>query len=100
MADSAALRNRRLRAHKAGDHSLCRRCDGRSPVVALPVAGDTGIDPRASLEALARRLEAAHVASPGDAGIARELRVTLLALGTDDAPDDPLAELRDLADVP
>lgn len=27
MADSEALRSRRSRAHKAGDHSLCRACD-------------------------------------------------------------------------
>jgi hypothetical protein len=51
----------------------------------LPVAGDAPVDPRASLERLAGRLEAAHEAEPGNALLARELRATLMALS---APDD------------
>jgi hypothetical protein len=99
MADSNAVRSRRKRAHAAGDHSLCRRCDSRNAPVALPPVGDTPVDARVSLEALARRLEAAHVADPGNAVVARELRATLLALPAGETPadDDPLAELRALA---
>jgi hypothetical protein len=84
MADDGATRTRRWKAHKAGDHSLCRDCDARRAVVALPVPaapGDTGIDPAVSLRALAARLEAAHEAEPGNALLARELRVTLQAIG-------------------
>jgi hypothetical protein len=60
------------------------------------------MDPQASLRALAARLEAAHVASPADAAVARELRATLLALPPPEtSDDDPLAELLALdADVP
>jgi hypothetical protein len=100
MADSNAVRSRRKRAHAAGDHSLCRRCDGRGATVALPVGGDAPVDARESLEALARRLEAAHEADPGNAAVARELRATLLALPAGETPadDDPLSELRALAE--
>jgi len=68
--------------------------------VALPVARDTPVDARVSLEALARRLEAAHEADPGNARLAAELRATLLALPAGETPadDDPLAELRALAE--
>ena len=47
--------------------------------------GDTGMDPAASLRALALRLEAAHEEDPGNALLARELRVTLQAIG---APEE------------
>ena len=89
MADSPALRSRRSRAHAAGDCSLCRH-GLRAPLVVLPVAGDAPLDPRVSLEALGRRLEAAHEADPANALVARELRATLLALsaGDDDAGFD------------
>jgi len=53
--------------------------------VLLPAAGDSPVDPRASLEALTRRLEAAHEAEPGNAMVARELRACLAALL---APED------------
>jgi hypothetical protein len=43
-----------------------------------------------SLRALAERLEAAHTEDPGNALLARELRVTLQAIG---APDDGGGEL-------
>jgi hypothetical protein len=93
MADSGALRARRARLHKAGDHSICRRCAGRAAAV-VPLAGEpVRIDPGASLERLAARLEAAHESDPADAGIARELRATLLALaGSGDKADRELAE--------
>jgi hypothetical protein len=92
MADSDALRSRRKRLHAAGDHSLCRRCDGRSAVAAVPVPGDARVDPSVSLERLAARLEAAHEADPSDAAVARELRATLLALrGSGDKADRELA---------
>ncbi len=69
--DSGAVRQQRYKRHKAGDHSLCRRCDAR-----------------------------AAEADPGNAAVARELRATLLALpdGAADGDDDPLAELRALAE--
>jgi hypothetical protein len=38
------------------------------------------VDPRASLERLCARLEAAHETDPGNALVARELRMTLAAL--------------------
>jgi hypothetical protein len=49
------------------------------------MAGDAPVDPRMSLESLARRLEAVHEADPGNTLAARELRMTLAALsGADD----------------
>jgi len=84
MADSAALRSRRSRAHAAGDCSLCRH-GTVSRLVTVPAAGDTPVDARGALEGLARRLEAVHEADPANALVARELRMTLQALsGADD----------------
>lgn len=54
--------------------------------MALPAPSGAPVDPRASLEALAARLEAAHEADPGNAMLARELRMTLQALAGED-PD-------------
>ena len=88
MADDGATRTRRWKLHKQGDHSLCRRCDARRPLAAVPASsapGGSGIDPAVSLRALAERLEAAHTEDPGNALLARELRVTLQAIG---APDE------------
>jgi len=51
----------------------------------LPAADGGPVDPQASLEALARRLEDAHSADPANALLARELRVTLQAIG---APEE------------
>jgi hypothetical protein len=54
---------------------------------------DAEVDVRAMLEALARRLEAASVADPGNAAVARELRETLRALGAaGESVDRELAE--------
>jgi hypothetical protein len=95
VADSGALRARRSRAHKVGDYSLCRHAATPAP------AGETASIGRAqSLMALAARLESAHRKDPGNARLAAELRATLLALPSAEAPDDddPLAELRALAE--
>ncbi len=58
----------------------------RPASLALLAAGDAPVDPQASLEALARRLEAAHEADPGNTLAARELRLTLQVLAGED-PD-------------
>jgi hypothetical protein len=98
MADSGSLRTKRWQLHKAGDHSLCRRGCVKPPAETLAVVPDPGapVDVRESLAALARRLEAAHVADPANAVVARELRATLLALPPEDEVD-PMAELRALS---
>lgn len=91
MADSNAVRSRRKRLHAANDHSECRRCDGRRPLSAVPAASApaaTGTDPRARLESLAARLEAAHEDDPSDAMLARVLKDVLLALGAAPAKGD------------
>lgn len=83
MADSGALRVRRARMHKAGDHSLCRRCavvrDGAAVTLAA-VPDAPGLDALEELRALAGLLAAAYRADPGNALLARELRMTLQAL--------------------
>jgi hypothetical protein len=81
VADSNALRSRRKRLHARGDHSECRRCDGRGVILMPPVPTGAAADPRARLEALAARLEAAHEQDPSDAQVARVLKDVLLALG-------------------
>lgn len=91
MADSGALRVRRARAHKAGDHSLCRRCaavrgDAAPALSALPPAGPVAkLDPAAELRELAAELHAAYRADTSNAVLARELRATLVALMPKDA---------------
>ena len=102
MADSTALRVRRARAHKAGDHSLCRRCSvvrGEAPqrVMALPsVPAVAEFDPAAEMRNLAVRLVAAHEADPPNTLLARELRMTLRELigieGSASGFDDLAAE--------
>ena len=92
MADSDALRMRRSRRHKAGDHSLCRRCsvlraDPEVTAAAVPVT-----DAVAGLQLLAGQLTAAYGADTGNALLARELRMTLQAL-MQGKPDDELARL-------
>ena len=88
MADSEALRARRSRAHKAGDHSLCRRCpavrgeseqpEGLVSLPALPAGQE--FDAAAEMRRLAVRLAAAHESDPANAPLARELRMTLAEL--------------------
>ena len=82
MADSGALRVRRSRAHKAGDHSLCRNCAAlklAAPVAAAAAAGEV-TDARAELRQLAYRMAEAHRGDPGNAILGAELRKTLLEL--------------------
>ena len=88
MADSEALRARRARAHRAGDHSLCRRCpavrgEAEVPRIVVPVpplADAAEFDAPAEMRALAVRLAAAHESEPSNAPLARELRMTLAEL--------------------
>ena len=95
MADSTALRVRRSRAHKAGDHSLCRRCavvrgESRVPegLVSLPRLPDgLPFDATAEMRHLAARLVLAHAAEPSNALLARELRMTLAELMPKGKPD-------------
>ena len=100
MADSGALRVRRSRAHKAGDHSLCRRCvavrAGEVPsrgVTALP--DGPAFDPAAELRHLASRMAEAHREDPSNAILGAELRKTLVELigKRAEKPDDDLAGL-------
>ena len=99
MADSGALRTRRSRAHAAGDHSLCKRCAAvrsgpPSPgTLPKPPAPPRAVDAKAELKELAARLVAAHEADPGNALLARELRLTLQALAQGGKPADDLEEL-------
>lgn len=93
MADSDALRMRRSRAHKAGDHSLCKRCAplrlAETPPDVPPVD-----DPMAEMRRLAARVVVAHEKDPGNANLAREARMTLQALmGPGEAVDGDLAEM-------
>lgn len=76
---------RRSRAHKAGDHSLCRRCAAVKPrsvaaVVDLPAGAGEVTDAPSELRQLAWRMAEAHRADPANAILGRELRVTLEAL--------------------
>lgn len=103
MADSGALRQRRSRLHKAGNHSLCRsNCSSAPRLHSVPAGARTeprpaaeALDATAELANLAVRLRAAHEESPGDALIARELRMTLQALlpAAKPAVDSDLASL-------
>jgi hypothetical protein len=96
MADSGATRTRRWKLHKAGNHSECKGCDALKGAAAAPVPRDTPdgpVDVEASLEAQARRLEAACEAAPGNAMLEKELRATLLALrGSGEGADREVAE--------
>jgi hypothetical protein len=78
LPDSGALRVRRSRAHKAGDHSLCRNCAALK--LAAPVAAGEVTDAAAELRQLAARMAEAHRADPGNAILGAELRKTLLEL--------------------
>jgi hypothetical protein len=68
---------RRSRAHKAGDHSLCVRC---AVIKARPENAPPVADPLAEMRLLAGQLAAACRVEPGNASLARELRMTLQAL--------------------
>lgn len=79
MADSGALRVRRARAHKAGDHSLCRNCAALKLAAPVPPPGEVA-DAPSELRQLAHRMAEAHRADPGNAILGAELRKTLLEL--------------------
>lgn len=66
--------------HRAGDHSLCVRCAvlRAGPEVAARAVPVT--DPALGLRVLAGQLTAAYGIDPGNALLARELRMTLQAL--------------------
>ena len=51
------------------------------PITMIPGGSGRHPDPAARLLALADRLEAAHEADPANAAVAKELRITLQALG-------------------
>ena len=90
MADSEALRARRSRRHKAGDHTLCRGNCATLKLAAPATVGEV-TDARAELRQLAYRMAEAHRAEPGNAILGAELRKTLLELmpkGKSDADDD------------
>jgi len=78
LADSGALRVRRSRAHKAGDHSLCRNCAALK--LAAPVSCGEVTDATAEMRQLAYRMAEAHRADPSNAILGAELRKTLLEL--------------------
>jgi len=74
---------RRSRAHQGGDHSLCTsRCGAVSIMVAAKSATQARpvSDPVAEMRQLAGTLAQAYRADPGNALLARELRMTLQAL--------------------
>ena len=104
MADSTALRVRRSRAHKAGDHSLCRRCPAArgepEPVRAVLRLPDLdlaeNLDPLAEMRRLAARLASAHEAEPANSLLARELRMTLAELTPKDTGKAADADLTGL----
>jgi hypothetical protein len=93
LADSGSLRVRRSRAHKAGDHSLCKRC-AVLKLAEVPPDVPPVDDPRAEMRRLAARVVLAHERDPGNANLARETRMTLQALmGPGEAVDGDLAEM-------
>jgi hypothetical protein len=98
MADSPALRARRYRQHRQGDHSLCRhdrplRLAPAAP--AGPAEPGQDFDPAAELRALAARLADAYAEDPSNAAVARELRLTLLAIDPPAVAEwDPIQELQ------
>jgi hypothetical protein len=95
VADSGALRARRHRQHRSGDHSLCRKnCAGvqrgAGDLRRVSPASErfTGVDPETELEQLARRLAEDYEADRGNALLARELRMTLQSLKPGGPPQD------------
>jgi hypothetical protein len=60
MADSGAVRQRRYKAHKRGDHRYCRHLREMPAVEMLAPADPGELDPVAELRALAGRLAAAY----------------------------------------
>ncbi len=94
MADAPAVRQRRWRAHKAGDHSMCSqsRCPAAGDALRVRLAErldamPVEVDPAAELTRLVRRLISASEQEPMNMALARELRATLLALPPAGQPD-------------
>ena len=83
---------RRSRAHKAGDHSLCRSGCAALKLAAPPADVPPTEDPKAEMRLLAAQLAQAYRADPGNANLARELRMTLQALMGGGSGDGELAE--------
>jgi hypothetical protein len=89
---------RRSRAHKSGDHSLCRRCAAVRaglPTSVPDLPSGPAFDPASELRELAARMAAAHRADPSNAILGAELRKTLVELigKRAEKPDDDLAGL-------
>jgi hypothetical protein len=85
MVDSTALRSRRYRAHRQGDHHLCKHFSeqrGWSDASSVPPADVSDFDPAEAMAQLAGRLRDAYRQDPGNAALARELRMTLQAMTT------------------
>jgi hypothetical protein len=108
MPDSGAIRTARWRQHRAGDHSACRGDCRTGPLYPVPaevqatfvnhhmVADGGQLDPARALRDLAVRLLQAYAVDSGNASLAREARMTLLAIPDDGGGVDPLDELRSL----
>jgi hypothetical protein len=111
VADSQAVRARRARAHRAGDHSQCQpgRCAALAdqdqqrepgPVEAsvrefMAAVAFPERDPRAALTVMAVRLAGALDRNPGAAPLARELRTIMTWLAENPAgAADRVDELR------
>lgn len=100
MADSGALRQRRYKQHRAGNHALCRGDCAKSPqdsatltvLREVPPASES-FDPQTAMLDLAAQLRDACAANPADAVLAREYRLTLQALTPPKETDDDLTGL-------
>jgi len=100
VADSQAVRSRRHKLHRLEDHSLCKHGPAPSPAVITVDLDQPELSPRERLDTLARRLEAVHRASPENALVARELRLTLEVLAKlDPVPVDAMGGLREFAEA-
>jgi hypothetical protein len=104
VADDDAVRSRRYRAHKQGNHVYCKRdCQAaRDPVRFDGVPDDPGesLNRFAELRRLCVALRTAYLADPANAALAKEWRMTLLCLpgSKDMSADDELSQLmRELA---
>jgi hypothetical protein len=95
MADSGALRQARYKAHRAGDHHLCKHLRDLPARPTVPDLDPDDLDPVAEMRALAGRLVQACSEDRGNPSLARELRNTLVVLAgmVPDDGDDELARL-------
>jgi hypothetical protein len=102
VADSDVVRQRRRRAHRSGDHSLCLSECERQPDTVL-TAARTELERAGRLDTylgavalvLAERIDQSVGASPGLASLVRQLRATMgAALAGAEPVADPLDQLR------